>query len=392
MRLTLIGVLALAAGMGIGRFAFTPLLPVMQRESPLTLELAGWLAAANYLGYLLGALAALWLRLPAVTTLRAALLATAVLTAAMGLTDDAGAWLWLRTGAGVASAWVLIFASSLVLGALAGRGRTGAGTVLFSGVGLGTALTGLLCVLFVELAWPAARAWIALGVAALLLALPIVARARDLEVAIPATPAAGDARARRLGVRGCWLPILCYGCFGFGYIVPATFLPAMAREAVADPAVFAWAWPVFGAAAFVATVLTGPLARRVPHRELWSTSQLLLAAGVALPVLWPGITAVGISSLIVGGAFMVVTAAAMQEARRLAAGADLAAAMTAAFAGGQLLGPVLVSVLAAGRTGLDLTLLVAAVVLAASAIALRRWRGRTTRHGGETTSWACRPR
>ena len=57
-RFTLTGALALAVAMGIGRFAFTPLLPLMQRDGQLDAASGAWLAAANYLGYLVGALTA----------------------------------------------------------------------------------------------------------------------------------------------------------------------------------------------------------------------------------------------------------------------------------------------------------------------------------------------
>lgn len=370
------GVLALAVGMGIGRFAFTPLLPMMQRDGNLSLELAGWLASANYLGYLLGALAAIWVRLPAAGMVRAALVATTVLTAAMGVTGDPLIWMLLRGAAGIASAWVLIFASGIVLGDLGARGRRGLGATVFSGVGLGTALTGCLCVAFLAMGWSAAHSWIALGVTAAILSALCWHGFPGIESATPRIVAGeGTAVPRAGSVLGFWPLILCYGCFGFGYIVPATFLPAMARDAVGDPAVFGWAWPLFGLAAFLSTLAAGRLTGRASNRRIWGVSQILLAGGVALPVLWPGIAAIATSALVVGGAFMVVTATAMQEAQRLgvAGGTRLMAAMTAAFASGQMLGPAVVSLLASGRAGLDHTLLAAAVLLAASAVAVL-WR------------------
>ena len=52
----LIGLLALASAMGIGRFSLTPILPLMQQDAGLSFALGGWLATANYVGYLAGAL------------------------------------------------------------------------------------------------------------------------------------------------------------------------------------------------------------------------------------------------------------------------------------------------------------------------------------------------
>jgi len=92
--------LTLAAAIGIGRFAFTPVLPMMQRDLDLSLRAAGWLASANYAGYFAGALSAVWLRLAPGAIVRGSLAATALLTIGMGLTHDLGVWMVLRALAG----------------------------------------------------------------------------------------------------------------------------------------------------------------------------------------------------------------------------------------------------------------------------------------------------
>src|SRR4051812_39899313 len=79
-RVALSGLVALAVGMGVGRFAFTPLLPLMQADSGLTLTEGSWLAFANYLGYLVGALATIWVSARPSFMVRTGLVATGVLT------------------------------------------------------------------------------------------------------------------------------------------------------------------------------------------------------------------------------------------------------------------------------------------------------------------------
>src|SRR5689334_6203841 len=54
--IALAGLVALAVAMGIGRFAFTPLLPMMLNDGVVDLPTASWLASANYFGYMLGAI------------------------------------------------------------------------------------------------------------------------------------------------------------------------------------------------------------------------------------------------------------------------------------------------------------------------------------------------
>src|SRR5918993_2599612 len=120
------GLLALAVAMGIGRFAFTPLLPLMVRAGSVDLAAGGWLAAANYAGYLLGALTAARVPLTPQRTGLVSLLLIALATAAMGLGGSLAGWLLLRGIAGVASAWALVSTSVWCLAWLARLGRPGA--------------------------------------------------------------------------------------------------------------------------------------------------------------------------------------------------------------------------------------------------------------------------
>lgn len=364
--------LTLAVAIGIGRFAFTPILPMMQKDVGLSLAAGGWLASANYVGYLIGAVSAIWLRVAGATMVRVALAAIVLLTALMGVSNDLGAWLLLRGLAGIASAWALIFGSAWVLQALAASGSSRLGGRVFGGVGLGITIAGGACLVFADLAWSSDRAWIALGAIALLLSAvswPVYRTAHTAPSRTDAwDPSPGNTGALR---RQLYL-VLCYGLFGFGYIVPATFLPVMAKRAIDDPAIFGWAWPIFGVAALLSTLAAGRLSALLSNRTIWATGHVVMAIGVAVPVFSPGITGIVISALCVGGTFMVVTFAGMQEAHRVApsGSASLMAAMTAAFATGQILGPMLVSVIASERRGLTVALVAASGLLLLSALAL----------------------
>jgi predicted MFS family arabinose efflux permease len=170
--------------------------------------------------------------------------------------------------------------------------------------------------------------------------------------------------------------VLAYGAYGFGYIIPATFLPVMAREVVSDPAVFGWAWPVFGAAAALSTLgvalFSGWTGNPGANRVAWIASHLVMALGVAAPVFWPGIGGIVLAALCVGGTFVVITMAGMQEARSVARAqaSRLMAAMTAAFAAGQIAGPLSVSLLVGAGGGFAAALLIACAVLLAGAALL----------------------
>ena len=151
------------------------------------------------------------------------------------------------------------------------------------------------------------------------------------------------------------------------FLLSVTFVPAMARDSIADPLVFGWAWPIFGATAALSTFFS---ARR-DNRRVWAIAALVMASGVAAPMVLPGIAGIIAAALLVGGTFMVITMAGMQEARQIG-GPTLMAAMTATFATGQIAGPLAVSALAHTRGGINAALAIAAALLVVSAIALRR--------------------
>jgi predicted MFS family arabinose efflux permease len=215
-------------------------------------------------------------------------------------------------------------------------------------------------------------AWLVLGAFSLLSAAAIWRFFIPGEISGSAPPAMHAAQAaRRLDWQSLRL-VLCYGVFGFGYIIPATFLPVMARDALQDPALFGWSWPVFGVAAALSTLAVAVVVPRVGTRRLWIASHFIMALGVALPVLWTHVAAIFVAALLVGGTFMVITLCAMQEARSVAgsAAAGLIAAMTAAFAAGQIAGPLSVAWLFSGHSGFSVALLVAAASLALGALML----------------------
>lgn len=373
--------------MGIGRFAFTPLLPLMQHNDGVTLNQGAWLAAANYVGYLVGALAS-YIIVPAPSkAIRHGLLLVAVATAAMALSSDMQVWFGLRFLAGVASAFVLVGVSSKALGALSAAGRPELAGVVFAGVGVGVVFAGLTAMSIALGGWSPGTGWILLGCAAL------VAGVGGWRVW--AEPAAAARVSAGIGasslVKREWLLVIAYGGFGLGYIIPATFLPAMARSLMTDPMIFGWAWPIFGAAAAASTlIVTRGLAGAAP-RDVFVGSMLVMAFGVAAPALSTSLVAIVISALCVGGTFMVSTMAGFQEAKRIAHGVPtrLIAAMTAAFALGQLAGPLLVSAWSGQANPVLIPSAFAVTVLLISAGLLRLSDARPipiTTHDGKTNT------
>ena len=391
VRLAIAGLLALAAAMGIGRFAATPLLPLMQQGQGLSLAQGAWMASANYAGYLAGALLALVAAPGASRAVRWGLVAVMVVTAAMALTDSVPVWYLLRFVAGVASALVLVGVSGTALSIIGASAQPALTGLVFAGVGLGSAVAGLIAMAAAAAGLGAPVAWLLLAAAV----VGVLARCRAAWPAVSASvastastasaatpisatdaprPADASTPAGRPGLDpGAWTLIVAYGVFGLGYIVPATFLPAMARELFADPLVYGWLWPLFGLAAGVSTVLTTYRFRGASPRTLFVASLVVMAVGVVAPVLDRSAPSLVLSALCVGGTFMVATMAGLWQARLIVDGPPfrLIAAMTAAFATGQLCGPALVA-LGAGRADpIALPSVVSGVLLLGSAALVR---------------------
>ncbi|MBY4742378.1 YbfB/YjiJ family MFS transporter, partial [Burkholderia cepacia] len=134
----------LAIVLGVGRFAFTPLLPLMLADGSIGLKAGGWLASANYAGYFVGAVSCAALRVAPARMVRVGLVATVLLTAAMGVGHLLPVWLAVRFVAGVVSAWTFVFMSQWGLRRLAELVAPEWSGVIYAGPGVGIVVTGLI--------------------------------------------------------------------------------------------------------------------------------------------------------------------------------------------------------------------------------------------------------
>src|SRR5262249_47043866 len=158
-------------------------------------------------------------------------------------------WLCLRFLAGVASAFVLIGTSAWAMPILARHGREQWSGHVFSGVGIGIVFAGLFGLVAGIDAWSSRGTWIALGVVALALAALLWRPLTGYPAPVVQVKMPDIAVLPRRAI----IAAVCYAAFGYGYIIPATFLPAMARDYIADPVAFGLVWPMFGAAAALST-------------------------------------------------------------------------------------------------------------------------------------------
>jgi MFS family permease len=363
---------ALAVAMGIGRFAFTPILPMMQHDVALSLGDGSWLASINYFGFLLGAISAIRLRVPHTVLIRGGLLVIGVVTLLMGFTSQFAAWIVLRALAGVANALTQVFAFAWCLNKLSAAQRPVLNGVVCAGVGTGIVAAGGFCLVVMQIGASSAQAWIGLGTTALIATAAVWRIFSGDDYALSRDSQESAWRCPRWNTDALRL-VFCFGASGLGYIVPATFLPVMAWQRVSNPLVFGWAWPVFGVAAAISPLLAAGWSRLIGNRRVWILSHCVMAFGVALPVFSPAISSIMIAAFLIGATFMINALASMQEAQVVAGregAAGLMAAMITGFGTGQIAGPLLLSYLIGPAFDFSLPLLIAAGALIASAYAL----------------------
>ena len=366
------GMLGMVVAMGIGRFAFTPILPLMQRDLAMSNTVAGWLAGLNYLGYLAGAI--LCSISPRILRSRlltgSALLLSLVTTLFMGLTVSAFWWGTMRLAGGWASAVLFIVISAEVGEALTRRGYGHWVGALYAGVGFGIAISGLI-VPQLDLIGGWSLSWIGMGVIATVLSVFGLLLGRRRELIQPLTiNKAGHTGSLRV-VR---LLAVAYFFEGLGYIVTATFIVAIITITPGLESFAPYSWVAVGLAAVPSTLFWPYLARRIGSQRALLSAYALQAAGILVSIHADTIFEVVFAAISFGGTFLGIVAMTLAEGyqRMRGEGGRAAAFLTASFGVGQVLGPVLAGILADLQQGfaLPLTLAAACVILGGIFIAL----------------------
>ncbi|AXS39908.1 YbfB/YjiJ family MFS transporter [Breoghania sp. L-A4] len=368
------GLLAMAACMGIGRFVYTPILPFMVAEAGLTPAQGGIIASANFLAYLIGALAAASTRLTDAlpmsrrTLFLSALALSAATTAGMGLTDDVSVFIILRFLSGLASAYAMVFSTALVLDRLAAAGRPGLVSLHFAGVGAGIAGSAMLVAALDAAGADWRQLWFASGVASAVL-LALVARL----IGGGADPGAAPAQPGAPAGRRLVALYVSYGLFGFGYSITATFINTLARLSPTLSDVEPVIWTAVGLAGIPSIAAWVALGKRIGNQRAYAAACVVETLGVTLSVTSDSGWVVVLAAMMLGGTFIAITAVGLMHARSLSRGdpRTALALMTAAFGLGQMAGPT-VAGLGFEATGSFLlpSLSAAAALVVAAALAL----------------------
>jgi predicted MFS family arabinose efflux permease len=336
------GLISLAAVMGIGRFVYTPILPYMVDALSLTKSEAGLIAAANYLGYLLGALAGatglvggnrrhwmLW-----------GIAVSAATTAAMAATTSPYLFMAFRFTGGLASSLFMVFGSALIFERLAAAKRPDLSYVFFAGVGVGIAGSAALVAALGAAGFGWDGQWVATGGLAIAGIAAVAWLIPPAPGDTPAPPPPGGSRTDRR-----MIPLsVAYGLFGFGYVITTTFISAIVRQTPEIAHIEPYIWIVVGLGALPSVAFWSWIGRRTGNPIAFALACLVEATGVTITVLVADPAAVLVAAVMVGGTFVCITAVGLFIATDLASsyGADprrMIALVTGIFGIGQMVGP-----------------------------------------------------
>ena len=340
------GFLALVIAMGVGRFAYTPLLPAMQNQFGFSDEIAGSIASVNYLGYLLGALLC-FKNMKADTKLwvfRICLVLSVITTAWMGFVSQAVPWTILRLVSGMASAGIFIIGSSIVMGRLP-QSKNQLGILIYSGVGAGIALSGVVSPVLIK-SFNVQVTWVGLA----LICLPL-----SLFCWFVMIPPGSEPKVD-LNSKGTikfkypqllpWL-MAAYFCEGFGYIISGTFIVSFLQGQSGFFSSGPVAWTMVGLAASVSIPVFHQLSKRLHLVHLLIIAHFMQGLGILLPVLSSHWLCVISGAILFGGTFMGITALTLSIGKTLMPGQSqkVIGVLTAIYGVGQILGPLVSGIL-----------------------------------------------
>ena len=359
------GIFSLVLAVGVARFAYTPLLPLMQQQAGLGVAAAGWLAAINYAGYLSGALIAS--RISSLVLkdrlYRIGMVLAIVSTLMMGLSTNVVVWALSRYVAGLTSAAAMLLSTGLIMHWLVRHNLRSEMGIHFAGVGLGIAGCAAAVMLFSPwLDWR--EQWFAFTALGCVLLVPAL---RWLPPPDTSGLTTSGQKLQDKPPSPLYLRVFMavYFCTGFGYVVSVTFIVAIVNQLPGLDGRGNLAFLAIGVGAAPACIVWDLVARRTGDLNALIVAAVLQIVGILLPVLVPGLWAAMLGSLLFGGTFIGMVSLVLSMAGRYypSMPAKMMGKMTLSYGVAQIIGPAITGMIGAKFGTYNAGLYVAAGVM-----------------------------
>jgi predicted MFS family arabinose efflux permease len=358
------GISSLIVTVGVARFSYSLLLPIMQDGAGLTELGGGWLASTNFMGYMSGVLLAASLHnMNYKYNLHRLYLILSVLTsAAMVMTTDMVTWAVLRFIAGVCASGGFIIASGLILKWLVKHHHRAELGIHFSGAGLSIIITSLLVEFMLTISADWQQQWLALAVMAAVFAIPAWLWMPPPFIDGQVGGTAKDTPPSKVFKS---LMMLAYFCAGYGYAVSSTFIVDIVERVEGLQGQGGLAFLLVGLAATPAALIWDRIARKTGYIKALIVAYILQAIGIILPAINDSLSVVILSALMFGGTFIACVSMVLTMAGKFYPSnpAKFMGTMTLAYGAAQILAPVCTGYLTETFGSYDIGLYVSAAIV-----------------------------
>ena len=367
----LAGIIGLFIGVGVARFAYTSLLPSMLEDNTLTLTFAGILASVNYVGYLSGALFAIFIKdfNSKVKYYRIGLVLCVITTVILGITTNETLWLISRVVAGFGAAMSLVVGGAIVMVRLDFKDKTKAMGINFSGIAIAIVLSDVIARYILYLSsWH--MSWIVLSIsAALVVSYPCY-------ILSPTISTVGKSSSHRFdsGLFSSFVVVLILAYFtaGVGMVIQGTFLPTIIKSLPGLGSISGLTWLIVGLAGMPSSIIWMRLAHKYGSINIIIIAMAFQTVGIIIPTVTNSIYLNLLSGVLYGGTFVGLVALFMHLGGKLAGDNPvvLMGALTTAYGIGQVSAPLYAVALTEYSGNYDYALYVTAAIVCSGMLML----------------------
>ena len=348
LKLGLAGTLAVAIALGIGRFAYTPILPYMQNELYLSSTELGALASWNFFGYLIGSLSPLIVSVIQVkqrSSFFLALSISIITTGLMGISDNLISLTIIRFIAGASSALTLIIGTGILFKKYEELDANRFKLSHFCGFGLGIVISAIAVPVASKFGFNWSFQWLIMALICCCLAIPVL-------FFMPAdSPALENVSqtivSRNYSSLSFSMVAIGYGLFGIGYIIFGTFISAMSKEMGPLSFLTDYVWLIVGFSATPSVFIWQKLSDFIGKDLSLSLACFSSSLGVFCAVHFATFNTLIFGCVLFGCGMPGIVALALVEGKDRYSGSltSAVAILTLSFSFGQMLGPFLAGIL-----------------------------------------------